>query len=158
MILLDTTVLLYAVGSDHALRAPCRALIEAIGDGSVAATTTVEVLQEFAHVRARRRGRTDAAALAERYAALLAPLTPVDAEDLAAGLREFRQHDALGAFDAVLAATVLRREHLTALVSADRAFAGIPLLSHLDPAAPDFAERLGISLRLGPSAAYVSTT
>ena len=44
MIVLDTTVLVYSVGSDHPLRAPCRSLIEAIGDGEIAATTTVEVI------------------------------------------------------------------------------------------------------------------
>lgn len=53
MILLDTTVLVYAVAFEHALREPCRALISAIGDGRIAATTTVEVLQESTHVRAR---------------------------------------------------------------------------------------------------------
>jgi hypothetical protein len=55
MILLDTTALVYAVGSEHPLREPCRALISAIGDGRIAATTTVEMLQQFTHVRARRR-------------------------------------------------------------------------------------------------------
>ena len=104
MILLDTSVLVYAVGSDHPLQSPCRALIAAIGDGRVSATTTVEVLQEFAHVRARRRGRQDAAELTERFADLLAPLVPVEAEDLERGMEVFRRHESLGAFDAVLAA------------------------------------------------------
>ena len=144
MILLDTSVLVYAVGEEHPLRGPCRELVAAIGDGRVAATTTVEVLQEFAHVRVRRRGRVDASELTERFSALLAPLVSPDADDLTRGLREFREHEALGAFDAVLAAVVLRREYLTGLASADRAFAGIPLLEHLDPAAPDFAARVGI--------------
>ena len=61
MIVLDTTVLIYAVGSEHPLREPCRGLVEAITDGRVEATTTVEVIQEFVHVRARRRGGADAA-------------------------------------------------------------------------------------------------
>ena len=141
MILLDTSVLVYAVGAEHPLRDACRTLIEAAGDGKITATTTVEVLQEFAHVRARHRGRDDAAALAENFATLLAPLVTVQPDDLLLGLREFRQHPGLGAFDAVLAAVVQRREHLTALVSADRAFADIPGLSHLDPAAADFIAR-----------------
>jgi len=142
MILLDTSVLVYAVGVGHPLREPCRAVIAAIGAGHLAATTTVEVLQEFAHVRARRRGREDAAALTEHFATLLTPLITVDHDDLLLGLREFRQHESLGAFDAVLAAVAQRREHVTALVSADRAFGGIPALVHLDPAAPGFIERL----------------
>ncbi len=144
MILLDTTVLVYAVGADHPLREPCRAVISAVGDGRIAATTTVEVLQEFAHVRARRRGRDDAALLTERYAALLAPLVTVDADDLTLGMRDFRAHDDVGAFDAVLAAVAQRREHISALVSADRAFAGIPGLAWLDPADGAFLGRLGL--------------
>ena len=63
MIILDTTVLAYAVGEDHPLREPCRRLLAAHANGSIEATTTVEVLQEFTHVRARRRSRQDAARL-----------------------------------------------------------------------------------------------
>ncbi len=138
MILLDTTILVYAVGADHQLRAPCRDMIGLIGGGRLAATTTVEAIQEFAHVRARRRGRTDARRLAASFADLLGPLVQPDADDLAAGLGLFERHDELGAFDGVLAAAVLRRPHLTALASADQAFADIDGLLHLDPAQPDF--------------------
>ena len=144
MILLDTTILVYALGSDHALREPCRAVISAIGEGRLSATTTVEVIQEFAHVRARRRGRADAASLALQYSTLLAPLVAVDADDLADGLRLFRDEERLGAFDAVLVAAAARREHLTAVLSADRAFAGIDGLTHIDPSDPDLRGRLGI--------------
>lgn len=37
-------------------------MIEFIGDGALRATSSVEVLQEFALVRGRRRGRAEAAA------------------------------------------------------------------------------------------------
>ena len=62
MIVLDTTVLVYAVGAEHPLRDPSRELVGAIADGVIEATTTIEVVQEFVHVRARRRDRQDAAA------------------------------------------------------------------------------------------------
>lgn len=144
MIILDTTVLVYAVGDDHALRDPCRSVVSAIGDGRLSAATTVEVIQEFAHIRARRRGRADAAALASQYATLLAPLVIIDAADLTSGLRLFREHERLGAFDAVLAAASLRRPHITGILSADRAFAEVPELTFIDPADPDLAELLGL--------------
>jgi predicted nucleic acid-binding protein len=35
LIVLDTTVLVYAKGQDHPLREPCRALVEAIAAGNV---------------------------------------------------------------------------------------------------------------------------
>jgi uncharacterized protein len=131
MIVLDTTVLVYAKGADHPLREPCRRLIEAIAVGAVAATTTVEVIQEFAHVRARRRGRADAASLAADYAQLLAPLLGVTAEDLSAGLQLFEREERLGAFDAVLVAAAARRAD--AVVSADVAFAVAPGIVHIVP-------------------------
>ena len=130
---LDTTVLVYAVGTEHPLREPCRLLVSKVGSGDLAATTTVEVIQEFAHVRARRRGRADAATLAGQFATLLAPLVVIDADDLRAGLDLWSTAEGIGAFDAVLAAAVLRRPHVTSLVSADAGFADVVGLRHLTP-------------------------
>jgi len=133
VIVLDTSVLVYAVGVDHPLRDPCRTIIEDIGAGRTAATTTVEVIQEFVHVRARRRGRDDAHDVGEQFIDLLSPLISPDAADLRRGLALFRSIRDLDAFDAVLAAVVLRRDHLTALASADRAFAAVTGLHVIDP-------------------------
>jgi uncharacterized protein len=131
MIVLDTTVLVYATGADHRYRDPCRRLIALIADGTLAATTTVEVIQEFAHVRARRRGRAEAAALAADYLELLSPLLTVTEEDLRDGLALFERVERLGAFDAVLAAATAR--HASRLVSADGAFAAAPGIAHILP-------------------------
>ncbi len=132
MILLDTTVLVYAKGQDHALREPCRELIQAIAERRIEATTTVEVVQEFVHVRARHRDRSDAAALGRDYAELLSPLLNVTAQDLTNGLALFERTQDLGAFDAVLAASVARNG-ISAVVSADRGFARVPEISHVVP-------------------------
>lgn len=133
MIVLDTTVLVYAVGVDHPLRQPCQAIVAAVGQGRVAATTTAEVIQEFVHVRARRRNRIDATNFGLDFATLLAPLVRPTDSDVRRGLELFRHHDHLDAFDAVLTATVLNDSRLTGLVSADRAFASIPGLPHVFP-------------------------
>lgn len=124
MIVLDTTVLVYAVGDDHALRDPARALLAAAAEGTVRATTTPEAIQEFTHVRARRRDRRDAASLAASYADLLSPLLEVGEADLREGLRLFERVPSLGAFDAVFAAVALRAG-ATGFVSADRAFEAV---------------------------------
>lgn len=141
MIVLDTTILAYAVGDEHPLRDPCRRLLESHADGRVEATTTVEVIQEFVHIRARRRPRPDAVRLARRYLAAfnVLAMTP---DDLDRGLGLFEQYPALGAFDAVLAAVVLDRR-AEALVSADRAFASIPGLPWVDPATPAMMRLIG---------------
>lgn len=138
MIVLDTTVLVYAVGDDHALRESARAIVEAVEAGTVEATTTVEAIQEFVHVRARRRDRADAAALGRAYATLFSPLLQVTEEHLAGGLRLFEREEALGAFDAVLAAAAMAAK-ADALVSADRSFGGIRGLRWVDLAGDEIA-------------------
>ncbi len=135
MIILDTSVLVYSVGEDHRLREPCRALLSAISTG-LDATTTPEVVQEFLHVRSRRRSRSDATTLAEHFVMLLTPLIVIDERALAEGIETFQANDRLGAFDAVLA-SVARRAGAS-LASADRAFGAVSGLNWLDPAHPDF--------------------
>lgn len=141
MIVLDTTVLVYAKGEAHPLRDPCRDLVAAIADGRLEATTLAEVIQEFVHVRARRRGRRDAAALGRDYAELLSPLLIVGEQNLRQGLTLFERSERLGAFDAVLAATATAAG-ASALVSADAAFGGLPEIRHLPPGRSEIAELL----------------
>jgi predicted nucleic acid-binding protein len=132
LILLDTTVLVYAKGQDHPLRDPCLELIDAIAEGQVEATTTVEVVQEFVHVRARRRDRSDAAALGRDYAELLSPLLTPTTQDLYDGLALYERTRGIGAFDAVLVSSAARAG-ITALVSADTGFAEVSQITHVVP-------------------------
>ena len=150
MILLDTTVVVYAHGVEHRLTAPCDAVLAGAARGHLDATTTVEVVQEFAHVHARR-GRTREAAVghARDLRQLLSPLVAATEDDLAAGLDVY-ERGTLGCFDAVLAATAMRLG--ATLVSADRAFAGIDGLAHLDPGSPTFLADLGIGFSAEPPA------
>lgn len=141
MIVLDTTVLSYAVGDEHPLRAPCRRLLAAHGDGQIEATTTIEVVQEFAHVRARRRPRADAVTLARHYLTAFSLLI-TDSQDLDLGLTQYERKLDLGAFDAIVAAIAINR-HAEALVSADGAFDAIPGLLWIDPATPALDRLIG---------------
>lgn len=141
MIVLDTTILAYAVGDEHPLRDPCRRLLMAHADERIEATTTVEVIQEFAHIRSRRRTRPDAIRVARQYAAAF-DLLVTSPGDLDRGLGLFEEYPALGAFDAVLAAVALDRQ-AQALVSADRAFASVLALPWVDPASPAMRQLIG---------------
>jgi predicted nucleic acid-binding protein len=141
VIVLDTSVLVYAKGAGHRFRDPCRALIDAVTDGRIEATTTVEVIQEFVHVRARRRSRSDAAALGRAYAELLAPLLTPTGADLLAGLATFQTGERLGAFDAVLASAAIGAG-ADALLSTDAAFGEVRGLRHVVPDEPSVAALL----------------
>jgi hypothetical protein len=140
VIILDTSVLAYAVGADHPLREPCRALLETLRHGRLSASTTPEVIQGFVHIHSRRRTRRIAVRLGRRYAVGLAPLLLTEVEDLHRGLRLFEENTELGTFDAVLAAVALRIG-AEALVSADRAFRSVRGLRFIDPLSTEF-ERL----------------
>lgn len=140
MIVLDTTILVYATGEDHPLRNDSLRLLEAIAEGRVEGTTTVEVIQEFVHVRARRQGRAEAAAAARHFADLLAPLLLARDSSVDDALAIFEEHDTLGAFDAFLAASAIVGK-ADALVSADRSFASVAPLTHIAPGTAAF-ERL----------------
>jgi predicted nucleic acid-binding protein len=106
--------------------------VSAIADGEIVATTTVEVIQEFAHVRARRRDGKDAAELARDYIELLSPLLIVEELDLREGLRLSEENHGIGAFDAVLAAAA-HAAGADALVSADTGFSSIANIRHIVP-------------------------
>ncbi len=145
MIVLDTTVLVYATGSDHPLREPCRRIVDAVANAALAATTTVEVIQEFTHVRARRIDRVDASRLAGSLTDLLAPLLPVSETALRRGLQIYAGATGLGTFDAVLAAATIAAGG-AALVSADHAFAEVTGLRHVVPDADGVSSLLPASL------------
>jgi predicted nucleic acid-binding protein len=139
VIVVDTTVLVYAVGEQHPLAEPSRSLVAAVGDGRIQATTTAEVIQEFVHVRSRRRSRSDAVRAGRDYAELLSPLVAVERSTLEQGLALFERIPTLGAFDAVLAATA-RETEADGLVSADAAFAEVPRLRFLELGSPALRE------------------
>jgi uncharacterized protein len=140
VIVVDTSVLVYAVGEEHELREPCTRFVRALETGQLAATTTVEVVQKFVHVRARRHNRADATALGRDFAQLLSPLISTTEETLRDALRIFERESELGSFDALLAAAAL--EHRAeALLSTDTDFGRVSRLRHVSPGSDDF-ERL----------------
>ena len=132
MIVLDTTVLIYAVGADHPSREPCQQLIRAIAGGTLLSTTTIEVIQEFLHVRARRRDRERCCRARPGLHRLLSPLLIVEETDLREGLRLFEEGAGFGSFDAALAAAA-HAAGAEALVSADTGFSGIATIHHVVP-------------------------
>ena len=69
---------------------------------------------------------------------MLSPLLSPTVEDLSAGLALFRGSEALGAFDAVLAASAIRTG-ISAIVSADSGFAGLAEIAYVVP------DRAGLS-------------
>lgn len=130
MFLLDTSVLVYSTGQDHPLREPAMRLLRDVVDNRIQATTTPEVLQEYAHVRSRRLGRLSASVQAERLAHILDPLTIVQPDHVLEGLRMWSEVPKIGAFDSVVAAVALAKSWT--VVSSDQGFGHVPELSWVD--------------------------
>jgi hypothetical protein len=95
VILVDTTVLMHATGEDHPLREPSRQVLTAQLHSRLDFAVTVEVLQEFCHARARRRGRDEAVANTRQFAILFRVLE-TSADDLEHGLEVFRAQPSWG--------------------------------------------------------------
>jgi predicted nucleic acid-binding protein len=129
---LDANIFLYAVGADSPHRVPCRAVLDAVGQGKLEGVTSSEVLQEVLHVRSRRMGVKDAASAVRAAAELVAEVLPVTPDDVLEACRMLEAHAGLGARDALRAA-VMRNSELHVLVSVDRDFDVLPELKRIEP-------------------------
>jgi predicted nucleic acid-binding protein len=131
MLLLDTNILMYASGSPHRFREPCRRLLDRIATGNVPAAIDAETLQEVLH---RYRASKRWALGLEIYAAtrgILPSVLPVTAEtvDLARDL--LVAVPAATPRDAIHAAVA--RLHRLDLCSYDQDFDRFPGLRRVEP-------------------------
>jgi predicted nucleic acid-binding protein len=130
--LFDTSVFVYARGTEHEYREPCRAVIVLAAQGVLAGEASVELVQEYAHIL-RRRGVSGSEVREQaRDVAALCVLHDFAEEDLRLALNLAAAHPALRVRDAVHAATALRRG-IFVILTADRDFDAIPGLERLDP-------------------------
>lgn len=140
MILLDTNVLVYAVGRDHALQPVAADLVSLAGQ--LPLRTTRRVVEEFGHVFARAgRSRKEAVARAHDWFDALGPVVPIEDDDVEVGLDLWQRHPGLHLFDATLAAAARRLD--ATLVSADRAYSAVAGLTWVDLADPNLLDELG---------------
>jgi len=132
--LVDTAVLVYAVGGAHPMRSDCRRIVTAAGNGQIELHASVEMVQEFVFHRMRRGDRRSAVRQAKDVAGLCV-LHDFDSAVLHIALDLIADVDGLGGRDAVHAATALRHG-LTMIISPVRAFDRVPGLRRLDPTVP----------------------
>jgi predicted nucleic acid-binding protein len=133
-VFVDTSVLMYAAGGEHPLRDPCRRIINAIGDRSLDATTSTEVIQEILHRAIAIRRTDEGIALAERAMDLFAPVLPITHALMRRVPDIVARYPSLDARDAVHVATCIH-EGIAEIVSADRGFDQVAELRRIDPLA-----------------------
>jgi predicted nucleic acid-binding protein len=131
-VFLDANVFLYAVGGEGPYRQPCRALLQAVGDGGLEAVTNTEVLQEILHVRSRRLNIKDAVVAVRSASDLVREVLPVRREDVLEACKLLERYHGLGARDALHAA-VMKSASVHLLVSLDGDFDVIREIKRLSP-------------------------
>jgi uncharacterized protein len=131
-VFLDTNIFLYAIGGEGPHRAPCRAVLAAVGRGALGGVTNSEVLQEILHVRARRVTLKDATSAARSAASIVAEVVPVTAADVLDACALLDSHPGLSARDALHVAT-MQNSQISLLVSVDRDFDSLKTLKRLNP-------------------------
>lgn len=132
--LIDTAVLLYAVGGDHPIRAGSRRIVAAAGAGDLELHASVESVQEFVFHRMRRGDRLSAVRQARDVAGLCI-LHGFDQGTLQTALDLIADSGTIGGRDAVHAATAVQHG-LSMIISPDPAFDNIPGLRRIDPTTP----------------------
>jgi predicted nucleic acid-binding protein len=131
--LYDTSVFVYALGSEHPYREPCREIVRKAAAGDLQGEASADLLQELLHQRARRTGDRVDAAKATRSVARLAWWHPLEPNDVQRGIDLYETHAALDPRDAVFAALAINRG-IDAILATDRAFDEIDGLERIDPA------------------------
>ena len=130
----DAAVLMYAAGADHAYRSSCRAIVEAIRDGEVDATTSVEVVQEIFH-RFVSIGRPEVAReLSTETLDLFAPVLPITHAVMRRVPDLVARYPTLDARDLVHVATCIH-EGIGTIISADRGYDPVTEVRRVDPLA-----------------------
>jgi len=131
VMLIDSSVPLYALGAQSVWRDGCRGLLAQLANGSITGLASTEMIQEVAHHRLRMTGDHAIAVADARDIAQLVTLVPFDEAVLNIALELIERGDVRGR-DAVHAATALL-QGITAVASTDPAFDEVPGLTRIDP-------------------------
>jgi predicted nucleic acid-binding protein len=130
---IDTAVIMYAAGSDHPLRAPCRRILGEVAEGSLEAAISVEVVQEILHRFTALKRPEIGASMANDALDLFAPVLPITHAVMRRMPGLVQRYPALAARDLLHVATCLE-EGIAEIVSPDRGFDSVAEIRRIDPA------------------------
>jgi len=130
---IDTAVLMYAGGAEHALRVPCRRILDAVANGDLDAVTSVEVIQEVLHRFLAIRRPEMGVAMARQALDLFAPVLPITHGVMRRMPDLVARYPTLGARDLLHVATCLH-EGIAEIITPDRGFDAVEGLRRIDPA------------------------
>ena len=132
MKLLDTNIVIYAMGRDHPYREPCRAIVNQLSVSTHDYAIDAEVLQELLYVFHNRGDAATGIGAVNNLTELFLDIIPISANQILGATKLLKQTSRLSVRDAIHAAVVL--EHvLEGIVSSDRDFDEVAGLRRFDP-------------------------
>lgn len=131
MRLIDTNVIVYAVGLGHPLKEGAGRILSGIAAGTLEANLDVETLQEVLHLYSSRGERRKGFRTVERLLLLFPNPFPIGREEIEITRDLMMQYSFLGARDAIHAA-VVQTNGLEGIVTADKVFDRIKGLKRFD--------------------------
>jgi hypothetical protein len=131
---IDSSVIMYAGGDEHPLRAPCVRIMDEVRQRMVDATTSAEVVQEILHRFVAVRRHELGVAMARSTLEMFTPVLPITHRVMDRMPDLVERYPALAARDLVHVATCLE-EGIGEIVSTDRGFDTVVEVSRIDPAA-----------------------
>jgi predicted nucleic acid-binding protein len=129
----DTAVIMYAVGSDHPLKAPCQRVLARVAEGDLDAVISVEVVQEIIHRFLAVQRPALGASIAGDTLDLFAPVLPITHATMRRVPELVGRFPALAARDLIHVATCLQ-EGISRIISPDRGFDAVSEIKRVDPA------------------------
>lgn len=107
MRLIDTNIIMYALGKPHPLRDPCRELLNKVAREEVEANVDTEVIQELLYVYSSRGEREKGLKVVKEMLVLFPTPFPIRWEEVAQAKELMKKYKALVARDAIHCATAL---------------------------------------------------
>lgn len=132
MKVLDTNIIVYAVGRHHRYKRACVQLLQDVANGTADFNIDVELLQEILYLYTARGERALGLSTCKDVLMMFPNPFPITREDLLLAHVLLTDYPKLLPRDAIHAAVTLAN-HLEGIVSADKVFDAIESLNRIDP-------------------------
>lgn len=134
MKLLDTNIVVYAIGRPHRYKQPCVRLLQEVADGVSDFNVDTELLQEILYLYTARGERARGLTTCSDLLLMFPDPFPIGRHEVVLAHEILTRYPALLPRDAIHAA-VTQANHLEGIVSADKVFSTIDYLRRFDPLA-----------------------
>lgn len=131
-VFLDANIIMYALGKDHPLKAPCRKNLEKIKEGELTVVTSTEVLQEILHRYYGIRMPEVAEAALSALKTFCKEIYPIRLSEIEKAHALLKEYPSINARDAIHAATMFNNG-IEKILSTDPHFDTIRGIKRISP-------------------------